>query len=80
MWLNVYARMDGALVVVPALFQVPVALERSGPLRRIGAADLELAELSEAFVDAMGIAGFAIASGEQEVLLRELVTDPSAAG
>ncbi|MFC0677948.1 hypothetical protein ACFFGH_08855 [Lysobacter korlensis] len=77
MWLNVYTRTDGALVVVPALFQVPVALERAGPLRRVGAADLDLAQLSDAFVNAMGVAGFAIASGEQEALLRRLLGQPA---
>lgn len=77
MWLNVYARMDGALVVVPALFQIPVALERKEPLRRVGCADLDLADLPEAFVDAMGVSGYAIATHEQEALLLRLIQTPA---
>lgn len=78
MWLNVYARIDGALVVVPALFQVPVALERSGPLRRVGAADLDLAQMPEDFVEAIGAAGYAEACGERETLIRDAVDGRSA--
>jgi hypothetical protein len=71
MWLNVYARQDGALVVVPALYQVPAALGRTGPLRRVGSADLDLALMPDAFVEAMGASGYAEVRGEQESLLRD---------
>lgn len=57
MWLNVYARLDGVLVVVPALYQVPVALERTGPLQPVGAADLDLTLMPDAFIEAMGRPG-----------------------
>lgn len=77
MWLNVYSRVDGVLVVVPALFQVPVALERAGPLRRVGAADLDLAQMPDEFVEAIGATGFAEACGEQETLIRDAVDDRS---
>lgn len=73
MWLNVYARQDGVLVVVPALYQVPVALERTGPLRRVGSADLDLTLMPDAVVDAMGASGYAEVRGEQENLLRDAV-------
>lgn len=73
MWLNVYARLDGVLVVVPALFQVPVALERSGPLRRVGAADLDLTQMPDDVVEAMGTSGYAEVCGEREALIRDAV-------
>jgi hypothetical protein len=73
MWLNVYARLDGVLVVVPALYQVPVALERTGPLRSVGAADLDLTLMPDAFIEAMGASGYAEARGDQEVLIRDAV-------
>lgn len=69
MWLNVYTRLDGVLVVVPALFQVPVALERTGPLHRVGAADLDLAQMPDSFVDAMGALGYAEASGDEQTVI-----------
>jgi hypothetical protein len=73
MWLNVYARLDGVLVVVPALYQVPVALERTGPLRSVGAADLDLTLMPDAFIEAMGASGYAEARGDQEELIRGAV-------
>ena len=73
MWLNVYARLDGVLVVVPALFQMPVALERSGPLRPVGSADLDLTLMPDGFIDAMGASGYAEAIGDQEALIRDAV-------
>lgn len=73
MWLNVFARVDGVLVVVPALFQVPVALERSGPLRRVGAAEFDLAQMPQDFIEAMGASGYAEASGEREAFIRDAV-------
>lgn len=73
MWLNVYARLDGVLVVVPALFQVPVALERSGPLRRVGVADLDLTQMPDDVVEAMGASGYAEVYGEREILIRDAV-------
>jgi hypothetical protein len=75
MWLNVYARLDGVLVVVPALYQVPVALERTGPLQPVGAADLDLTLMPDAFIEAMGASGYAEARGEQELLIRGAVND-----
>lgn len=77
MWLNVYARLDGVLVVVPALFQVPVALERTGPLQSVGTADLDLTLVPDAFVEAMGALGYAEARGEQESLIRSAVGERS---
>lgn len=73
MWLNVYARLDGVLVVVPALFQVPVALERAGPLRQVGQADVDLGLIPDVLVDAMGTLGYAEACGEHEALIRGAV-------
>lgn len=73
MLLNVYARLDGVLVVVPALYQVPVALERTGPLRPVGAADMDLTLMPNAFIEAMGASGYAEARGEQELLIRSAV-------
>lgn len=75
MWLNVYARLDGVLVVVPALYQVPVALERTGPLQPVGAADLDLTLMPDAFIEAMGASGYAEARGEHELLIRGAVND-----
>ncbi|GHA72751.1 hypothetical protein [Cognatilysobacter bugurensis] len=73
MWLNVYARLDGVLIVVPALFQMPVALERSGPLQPVGRADLDLGLMPDAFVEAMGASGYAEALGEHDALIRRAV-------
>lgn len=78
MWLNVYARLDGVLVVVPALFQVPVALERSGPLQPLGTADLDLTLIPDAFIEAIGASGYAEARGEHELLIRGAVDHRSA--
>lgn len=61
MVLNVYRRSDGALVIVPALFQPPIALEREGRLVLLGEADVELAGLSDALVEQLGLHGYAVA-------------------
>ena len=67
---NVFRRSDGALVVVPALFQSPLAVAAEGELRRLGSAYVDLETLSEPLVEHIGLNGYAIARGVDEALLR----------
>lgn len=75
MVLNVYRRSDGALVIVPALFQPPIALEREGALVLLGEADIGLAGLSDALVEQLGLHGYAIAGDVDAAALRLAVEE-----
>lgn len=77
MEIRVYRRADDALVVVPALFQAPVAMSREGALRFLGTADVELALLSDALVANIGLYGYAVAQGVDEALVRPRVRRPA---
>ncbi|WP_144817004.1 hypothetical protein [Aerolutibacter ruishenii] len=80
MELRVYRRADDALVVVPSLFQSPLALSKHSALRQIGVATVELAHLGESLVADIGIHGYAIATGADEALIRMCVDRATAAG
>lgn len=73
MVLHIYRRPDGALVIVPALFQPPIALEREGMLVLLGEADVELAGLSDAVVEQLGLQGYAVAGEVDAAILRHAV-------
>ncbi|HTH27513.1 MAG TPA: hypothetical protein VL918_03480 [Sphingobium sp.] len=78
--IRVYRRSDAALVVVPGLFQPPVALEREGALRPLGTVEIELNLLSDELVADIGLNGYAIARGPDEALIRTRAGRRLAAG
>lgn len=75
---QVFERADGALVLVPMLFQLPQALEAEGPLRAIGAVQLPLTALSRELVEGMALRFYGVACGADAQLLRNLLGRPKA--
>lgn len=71
--IRVYRRGDHALIVVPALFQIPVALEREASLRLLGEATIDLELLTDDLVRDIGLYGYAVARGADEALVRTRV-------
>lgn len=76
---NVFRRPDGVLVIVPALFQPPIALEREGQLRALGEADVPLSVLTDALVEQLGVSEYAVADGVDAALLRTAAARPDMA-
>lgn len=66
----VFQRADCALVVVPALFQPPIACQRQGPIHLIGRVDLELDDFSAEVASALAANGFAHVHGADWLLLQ----------
>lgn len=69
MHMRIYRRSDGRTVMVPALFQSPVAIQREGALAAMGLVDVDLLEFSETLIDAMGEAGYAVAEGRDAAVI-----------
>lgn len=70
MKLDLYRRMDGALVVVPSRFASGLPTLAPAGLRYIRTVSLELGVLGDVLVLDIGLHGFAVASGADEALLR----------
>jgi hypothetical protein len=68
--LDLYRRMDGALVVVPTRFARGMPTLAPVGLRYIRTVCLELGVLGDVLVLDIGLHGFAVASGADEALLR----------
>ena len=66
----VFQRADSALVVVPALFQPPIACQRRGPIHLIARCGLELDDFSESVAAALARDGFADVHGTDWLLLQ----------
>lgn len=75
----VFQRADSALIVVPALFQPPLACQRQGPVHLVGRCELDLDDFSAAVAAALAQDGFARVDGEDWQRLRgRLPSLPSA--
>lgn len=66
----VFQRADSALIVVPALFQPPLACQRQGAVHLVGRCDLELDDFSPAVAAALADAGFAHVEGADWLILK----------
>lgn len=66
----VFQRADSALLVVPALFEPPLACQRAGAAHAIGRCDIELDGFSPAVADAPAARGYASAVGDDLLTLR----------
>ena len=66
----VFQRADSALIVVPALFQPPLACQRHGPIHLVGRCDLELEDFSPSTAAALAEEGFARVEGADWHMLR----------
>lgn len=66
----VFQRADSALIVVPALFQPPMACQRHGPVHLVGRCDLELEDFSPAVAAALAEEGFARVDGPDWAVLQ----------
>ena len=75
MKLDLYRRVDGALVVVPTRFARGLPTPAPAGLRFIRTVDQELGVLGDGLVLDIGLNGFAVASGADEALLRSCPTD-----
>jgi hypothetical protein len=71
----IFERADSALLVVPALFQPPVACGRDGPLRVLGRCDVEIEDFSPRVAAELAAAGFAHVEGADWALLRPFLHD-----
>ena len=78
MKLDLYRRVDGALVVVPTRFASGLPTLAPDALRFIRTVRLELGVLGDGLVLDIGLHGFAVASGADEALLRSCPTERSA--
>lgn len=72
----VFERADSALIVVPALFQPPLACQRQGPVHLVGRCDLELEDFSPAVAAALAEAGFANVDGADWLVLQPRLQRP----
>lgn len=88
MELLVFRRTDSALVVVPAMFQPPLACRRDGLLVFSAVCDIEVDDFTDDVVAALARDGFAVVRGPDWDLLAHAVdtaadtrvpTDPMAA-
>lgn len=70
MKLDLYRRVDGALVVVPTRFACGLPTLAPSGLRFVRTVNLELGVLGDALVLDIGLHGFAVAIGADEALLR----------
>jgi len=68
--LDLYRRVDGVLVVVPTRFARGLPTPAPAGLRYIRTVHQELGVLGDRLVLDIGLHGFAVASGEDEALLR----------
>jgi hypothetical protein len=76
----VFQRADSALLVVPALFQPPLACQRQGPVRVIGRCEVDLERFSEAVATGLAQDGYAsIAGADLAVLRAQLERVPASA-
>ena len=78
MKLDLYRRVDGALVVVPARFARGIPTLAPAGLRYIRTVKLELGVLGDALVLDIGLHGFAVACGADEALLRSCPSERNA--
>ena len=70
MKLDLYRRVDGALVVVPSRFAQGLPTPAASGLRYIRTVRQELGVLGDRLVLDIGLHGFAVACGADEALLR----------
>ena len=75
MKLDLYRRVDGALVVVPTRFACGLPTPAPDGLRFIRTVKLDLGVLGDGLVLDIGLHGFAVAGGADEALLRSCPTD-----
>lgn len=61
----VFQRADSALLVVPALFQPPLATRAEGALAPLGTCDLELEQLNPSVADSLARHGYAVVEGQE---------------
>ena len=66
----VFQRTSSALIVVPAVFQPPLACQRQGPIQLVGRCDPELDDFSPFVAAALAQDGFAQVHGEDWLLLQ----------
>lgn len=66
----VYERIDSALLVVPALFQLPVACQCEGTVRRVGCIDIDIDALSADVSQQLADHGYAVVAGDDCLLVR----------
>lgn len=76
-----FRRADSALVVVPSLFQPPLASRSGGALQPVGECDLDLDALNPRIAFELGQHGFALLQGEEWAALEVAMqlSDASAA-
>jgi len=73
----VFRRTDSALLVVPAMFQPPLACGSPRDLQTLGRCDLDLDAFSPRIVADLGLQGFAlIEDRDLEVLRSQLNVEP----
>lgn len=75
MKLDLYRRIDGALVVVPSRFAHGLPALAPTGLRYIRSVRMELGVLGDGLVLDIGLHGFGIAFGADEALLRNCPSD-----
>ncbi|WP_460830256.1 hypothetical protein [Lysobacter humi (ex Lee et al. 2017)] len=68
--LDLFRRIDGALVVVPTRFAHALPSVAAAPMRYVRTVDIGLEMLGDALVLEIGLHGFAVARGADEALLR----------
>lgn len=71
----IFERADSALLVVPALFQPPVACGRGAALRIVGRCDVEIEDFSPRVAAELADAGFAHVEGDDWAVLQPFLRD-----
>lgn len=66
----IFRRADSALLVVPALFQPPIACTLGGPMQRLGHCDLEIERFSPRVAAQLAEAGFALVTDDDLDVVR----------
>ena len=67
---SIYIGQDGAVVLVPQLFDVPSGAQRHQPLTLLGNVQAWLDELGEEAVQQLGLYGFAVLEQQEAERLR----------
>lgn len=67
---RVFERPDGALVLVPSLFQLPQSLEDEGMLRPMGTVEVDIERLSRELVELIARNFYGVAHGADAELVR----------
>jgi hypothetical protein len=78
----VFKRADSALLVVPSLFQPPLATRTEGPLVALGVCELDVDRLDPAITAELGRHGYAVVYGDDWAALQvtlQLATHRTAA-